>query len=127
MLDEDDLPRERVRPQAVSAQSGGIVALVLGCTLLLAACILMVFNVLLFTSGLFGIPIEIAQIGALIGTMGVAVLGIAGISFGVRGWLAASRQQEPTAFGAAGTMAAIVGLIAWLIASTDLMLILFSA
>ena len=102
----------------------GLAALLIGCTLLISSCALMVFNVILFQGGLRGIPRDLAQIGGLVAVVGVAVFGIFAIAFGLRGWSAASRQGEPTAFGIAGTMAAAVGFVGWLIAGIDLLAIL---
>jgi hypothetical protein len=112
---------------AVSLSAGfgwGLAALLIGCTLLMSACTLMVFNVILFMRGLMGIPRDLAQIGGVIGMVSVALLGICAALWGYRGWSAAVRQGESTAMGVAGTVVAVVGLVAWLIAALDLLAVL---
>jgi len=103
----------------LKAAGWGLSALLIGCALLLSACTLMVFNVILFHGGLRGIPIELAHYAGIIGTAGVAILGLVSIGFGIRGW-----QSGAAGFGVAGTVASLVGLVAWLIASGDLLAIL---
>ncbi len=125
MTDDDYTPP--AAPLSLSASAGGgIAGLMLGCTLLVSACVLMVFNVLLFSRGLRGLPIELAQIGGLIGTGGVAALGAFAVTLGARSWGAANRSGESAALGAAATAASVVGLVGWLIAGIDLMMILLS-
>jgi hypothetical protein len=102
----------------------GLAGLLIGCTLLVSACALMVFNVLLFRTGFRGIPVDWAQLGAVIGTGGVALLGIFAVWCGTRGWSSATQRGETAAFGVAGTISAAVGLVAWLIAGIDLLAIL---
>jgi hypothetical protein len=102
----------------------GLGALLIGCSLLISACVLMVFNVILFNIGFRGIPKELAQIGGSIGAVSVSILGICSVWWGYRGWSAAVRREESTALGVAGTVAAVFGLVAWLIAALDLLAIL---
>jgi hypothetical protein len=102
----------------------GLAALSIGCSLLISACVMMVFNVLLFQGGLAGIPKELAQIGGVIGMISVTILGICAVIWGYRGWSAAVRKSESTALSVAGTVVAVVGLVAWLIAAIDLLAIL---
>ena len=102
----------------------GLGALLIGCTLLVSSCALMVFNVLLFARGLRGIPRDLAQLGGVIGVVGVALLGLLAVVFGLRGWAAAAHREESIALGVAGTAAGLVGLVAWLIAGIDLLAIL---
>jgi hypothetical protein len=102
----------------------GLAGLLIGCTLLVSSCVLMVFNELLFARGLQGIPMDLAHAGAVIGVAGVAVLGVLAVVSGARGWAAASRREESVALGVAGTAAGLVGLVAWLIAGIDLLAIL---
>ena len=123
MTDDDYLPTSNVL--SLSPGTGwGFRALMIGCSLLISSCALMVFNVMLFWRGLRGIPKDWAQIGGIIGVAGVALLGLLAVVFGIRGWNAASHRGESTALGVSGTLAAIVGLIAWLIAGIDLLAIL---
>ncbi len=105
----------------------GLASLMIGCTLLPSACVLLAFNVVLFRTGFSNIPIGLAQAGAILGTAGVAALGIASVVFGVKSWSAAYARRESPAFGVAGTLASVVGLVAWLIAGIDLLMIVLSA
>jgi hypothetical protein len=109
-----------------SAAQWGLASLLLGCTLLVAAGVLLVFNVLLFRGGPFGIPTGLALAGGLIGTLAVSALGLASLVFGVRGWQQAYTDGSSPALGVAGTGASCAGLVAWLIASIDLIMILVS-
>ncbi|HVL12003.1 MAG TPA: hypothetical protein VM529_05530 [Gemmata sp.] len=127
MTDDDFVPPSPRGAGGVSLSAGvawGLVALLIGCTLLISACALMVFNVILFRGGIAGIPRELAQIGGLVAVIGVAAFGVLAVVFGFRGWNAASRSGEPTAFGVAGTLAAVVGFVGWAIAGIDLLAIL---
>lgn len=124
MDDEYQFPESN---NAVSLSGGvawGLAALLVGCALLMSACLMMVFNVILFSIGFRGIPKQLAQIGGVVGMSSVALLGLCAIWWGYRGWSAAVRKQESTAFGVAGTVAAVIGLVAWLIAAIDLLAIL---
>jgi hypothetical protein len=69
-----------------NAAQWGLASLVIGCTLLLAACIILAFNVLLFRGGPAGIPVGLAFMGGLIGTAALSALGLASFLFGVYGW-----------------------------------------
>jgi hypothetical protein len=130
MTDDDFLPPSTT-PTPVGLSPGtaaGLAALLIGCTLLVSACVLMAFNVILFghfSHGMRGIPMRLSQFGAFTGLMGVLVLGFFGIVLGIRGWSAATKG-EGRALGIAATAASIVGLIAWLIASISLMMILLT-
>lgn len=117
---DDDEPL----PGAGGPAAWGLAGLLIGCTLLLSACTLMVFNVILFLSGLNNIPLDLARPAAMVATGGVAALGVLALVFGVRGWAGAARRGESAAFGVAGTAAAAVGLIAWLVAGVDLLAVL---
>ena len=112
---------------SVSLSAGvgwSLASLSIGCTLLISACVLMVFNIILFESRLRGIPKELAQIGGVIGMVAVALLGVCAVLWGYRGWSAAVRKGEATALGVAGTVVSVVGLVAWLIAAIDLLAVL---
>jgi hypothetical protein len=108
------------------AAQWGLASLLIGCTLLIAGCVVLGFNVLLFRGGPAGIPAALALLGGLIGTMAVAVLGLASLFFGARSWQQAYAVGSCPAFGVAGVGASIAGLVTWLIASIDLIMILFS-
>jgi hypothetical protein len=109
-----------------SAAQWGLAALLIGCTLLVVGCVTLVFNVLLFRGGPVGIPVALALAGALIGTVVVSALGLAGLVFGVLGWQQAYAHRSCPALGIAGALASGAGLLAWLIAATDLVAILNS-
>jgi hypothetical protein len=121
VTDDDFVPPESRFPPG---PAWGLAALLIGCTLLLSACVLMVFNVLLFRGGLGGIPLALARPAAVVAVSGVALLGLCAVVFGFRGWSGAVRGGESPAFGVAGSAAAVVGLIAWLVAGADLLAIL---
>ena len=124
-MTDDDFAPPSTSHVALSAGTGaGLAGLLIGCTLLVSACILMVFNVILFSLGMRGIPRDLAQLGGLIGAVGVAALGVFAVASGVRGWNAANRAGESNALGIAGTLAGAVGLVAWLIAAIDMLAIM---
>ncbi len=125
MTDDDFVPPSSTHLSLSPGTAAGLAGLFIGCTLLISACVLMVFNILLFSHGFLDIPRDLAKLGGVIGAAGVTVLGVLGLAFGVRGWSAAQRSGESTILGAAGTVAAGFGLIAWLIAGIDLVFILF--
>jgi hypothetical protein len=102
----------------------GLAGLAIGCTLLVAACVLMVFNVILFSLAPDNVPLDWAQLGGAVGVGGVALLGLLAVFAGVRGWSAAARRGESVALGVTGTAAGVAGLVAWLIAGIDLLLVL---
>ena len=125
MTDDDYEPPSSRRGVSLSAgASCGLAALLIGCALLVSSCVLMVFNIILFRGGLADIPLDLARLGGVLAVLGVAALGGLAIAFGVRGWNAASRAGESTAFGVAGTLAAVVGFVGWVIAGLDLLMIL---
>lgn len=116
MIDDDEY-----RPGAPASERNadlarGLGALLIGLALLLGACVLEVFNVLLFRSGFRGIPLDLARVGGIVGCGAVALLGLFALIQGFR----AGRGG----FGALAPLAAGVGLIAWLIASINLIMIL---
>ena len=126
MTEDDYLPPSSTTPVALSRSTGaGLSALLIGCSLLISACVLMAFNVLLFRGGMRGIPIGLAQFGAVLGIGSIAVLGLVAIVLGMRGW-GATREGESKALSVAGTAAAIGGWVAWVIAGSNLLIILFS-
>jgi hypothetical protein len=124
MFDEDSPLTGHSSRVRHSFQPWGISALAIGCTLLLSACVLMVFNISLFQHGLFNIPLDLARVVGIIGVLGVALLGLASVAFGIRGWRGSGAIGESTGFGVAGTLTSLVGLAAWLIAGADLLAIL---
>jgi len=121
VTDDDFGPPSTDRLALSTGTAAGLAGLLIGCTLLVSACALMVFNVILFSLGMRNIPRDLAQLGALLGAVGVAALGVFAVVSGVRGWSAANRDGEPNALGVAGTLAALVGLVAWLIAAIDML------
>jgi hypothetical protein len=107
-----------------SAVQWGLASLLIGCTLLLAACVVLVFNVLLFRGGPAGIPTLLAFAGGVIGTLAVSALGLASLLFGMHGWRQAYAVGSSPALGVAGVTVNIAGLVAWTIAALDLLFIL---
>jgi hypothetical protein len=77
----------------------GLAALLVGCSLLISACALMVFNVTMFGIGLRGVNKEFDQPGGVIGALSVALLGVCSTLWGYRGWSAAVHKGESTALG----------------------------
>lgn len=125
MSEDDYLPPSATTPLSLSpGTAAGLSGLLIGCTLLMSACVLMVFNVILFSRGLRGVPIGLAQLGGVLGVAGVALLGVLAVGFGLRSWGSAGRGESGV-LGAAATAAGAVGLVAWLIAGIDLLFILF--
>jgi hypothetical protein len=123
MTDDEFLPSAPTALTLSPGTAAGLAGLLIGCTLLLSACVLMVFNVILFSRGLRGVPIALAQIGGVIGVAGVALLGGLAVVLGLRSWV--SGPGESATLGAAATAASAVGQVAWLIAGIDLLMILF--
>lgn len=125
MTEDDYLPPASAGAVSLSTNTAaGLAGLLIGCTLLVSACVLMVFNVILFSRGLRGVPIELARVGGAVGVCGVALLGALAVVLGLRSWFGA-RRGESSALGIAATAASAVGLVAWLIAGIDLVMILF--
>jgi hypothetical protein len=113
-------------PGFTGAAQWGLASVLVGCTLLVAACVLLVFNVLLFRAGPAGIQIGLAFAGALLGALAVSALGLASLLFGVRGVQQAYAEGSSPALAVAGLGASLAGLAAWLIAAIDLIAILYS-
>src|SRR5438034_741314 len=107
MPDFDDSDDEPVTPSFWNSSAWGLSALLIGCTLLLSACTLMVFNAILFRAGMFGIPMDLARAAGIIGVIGVAALGLVAVFCGVRGWLTALGGRGAVGFGVAGTAASL--------------------
>jgi len=131
--DSSDLQREpgysdigAQTPSLGGAAQWGLSALVIGCTMMLLSGILLVFNVLLFRGGPAGIPMAFALTGGLIGALVGSALAVAGLAFGIRGWQRAGAERSSPALGIAGVAASTAGLLAWLIAAADLLIILYS-
>lgn len=118
MTDDDDEFRPGAPLSARNADlARGLGALLIGLALFLRACVLEVFNVVLFRTGFGGIPRNLSVLGGFVGCGAVALLGVFAA---VQGFRAGGRGG----FGALAPLAASVGLIAWLIASINLMMIL---
>lgn len=122
MTDDDYQPPPR--GESVIGSGWGLAALLIGCTLLISACVLMVFNIILFRGGMVGIPRDLARAAGVVSVAGVALLGLLAIRCGAKGWSGAGTRGESPALGVAGTAAAVVGTIAWLVAGADLLMIL---
>jgi hypothetical protein len=123
VTDDDYYPPLANQVSLSPCAGAGIASLAIGCAMLLSACVLMAFNVVLFRGGLWGIPIPLALIGTVIGVGSITALGVFATVLGIRGWNAA-REGESKAPAVAGTFAAAGGLVAWVIAGTNLFMIL---
>lgn len=126
MTEDDYLPPSTGSVSLSAGAAAGLAGLLIGCTLIISACVLMVFNVILFSRGFVGIPIGLAQLGGVIGVPSVALLGVFAVGFGFKSW-GSVRSGESGVLGAAATAAGGAGLVAWLIAGINLLIILFSA
>jgi hypothetical protein len=102
----------------------GLASLVIGSVIFLASPVLLAFNTILARGGSYGIPIGLAWTASMIGLIALFALAIASVAFGVRGWIMSRRQRQPVAFGVAGTLMSVAGLLSWLIAGIDLIIVL---
>ncbi|MBN9120905.1 MAG: hypothetical protein J0I06_17430, partial [Planctomycetes bacterium] len=99
MSEDEFLPPPTAATLSLSrSTSAGLAGLLIGCTLLVSACVLMVFNVILFSRGMRGVPEELARIGGVIGVLGVALLGALAVLLGLRSW-GTARRGESRALG----------------------------
>jgi hypothetical protein len=126
MTEDDYLPPSTTSVSLSAGTVAGLAGLLIGCTLIVSACVLMVFNVLLFSRGFGGVPIGLAQFGGVIGVPSVALIGVLAVGFGFKSW-GSVRSGESGVLGAAATAASGAGLVAWLVAGINLLIILFSA
>jgi hypothetical protein len=62
----------------------------------------------------------------MIGWSALLILAGLNVWFGIRGWRLARRDNQPVAFGVAGTLMAGAAVLGWLIAGIDLILVLAS-
>jgi drug/metabolite transporter (DMT)-like permease len=109
-----------------AAVQWGLASLLIGCTLLVAACVTLVFNTVLFRGGPAGIPTALAFAGGLIGALVVTALGVASLVFGIWSWQEAHAERSSSGLGVAGMTVSFVGSIAWLISAIDLIMVLHS-
>jgi hypothetical protein len=126
-IGEEDESRTESRNLVLGgAVQWGLASVLLGCTVLVGSLVLLVFNILLFRGGAQGIPVPLAIAAGFIGVLGVVSLGVASVIFGIRGWYQAYAERSSAALGIAGVAVSIAGLMAFLIAGIDLILILLS-
>jgi hypothetical protein len=125
MTDDEYYPLSTTPVTLSRSTSAGLPALVIGCALLISACVLMAFNILLFAHGPRGIPVTLGQFAAVLGVVSVAGLGLVAAVLGFRSW-GAARDGEPRALGVAATAAGAGGFVAWMIAGINLLFIVFS-
>src|SRR5260221_36592 len=101
-----------IKPAGESSQgfgSGaqwGLASLVIGSVIYLASPVLLAFNTIFAHSGRYGVPMGLAWTASMIGWSALLVLAGLNVWFGIHGWLLARRQNEPVAFGVAGTLMA---------------------
>jgi hypothetical protein len=104
----------------------GLASVIIGCTLLVAACVVLIQNVLLFRGDPEGTPTALALAAGLIGTLIVSALGVARPVFGIHGWRQPCAAGSAPGLPIAGAGVSAAGLVAWLIAAIDLLVILYS-
>jgi hypothetical protein len=112
MLDED-FQHDPSSSRRVSSQGWGLAGLLIGCSLVVAGPIMMVFGVLLEERRL-GFPLGLALLATGLAMGVVALLGVLGMVCGLRGWNRSIAQNESTSLGVAGTWASLIGLLVWL-------------
>ncbi|MFO0969500.1 MAG: hypothetical protein U0793_28415 [Gemmataceae bacterium] len=117
----DDVQAREAWPRSVQ---WGLAALAIGCTTIIASFVALVFNVALFRGGPAGIPVTLAFAAGLIGVIAGFLLAVFSIIFGIRGWLHAAAERSTPALAVAGTLASATGLIFWIIAGVDLIMVL---
>ena len=115
---------ERPRQALADAAQWGLAALMIGGTLVVASCALLVFNILFWRTGPAGIPMGLAFMGGVVGTLGILCLGGFGIAAGIRAWSRAASDGTCLALPLAGLLASAAGVVAWLIVAIDLIMIL---
>ena len=71
MHDDDFGPPSPTQLSLSTGTAGGLAGLLIGCSLLISACALMVFNILLFSHGFRGIPRDLAKLGGVVGVLGI--------------------------------------------------------
>ncbi len=69
-------------------------------------------------------PMGLVWTASMVGLFALFALAITSVAFGVRGWIMSRRQRQPVAFGVAGTLMSVAGLLSWLIAGIDLIIVL---
>jgi hypothetical protein len=121
-----------IKPAGESSQgfgSGpqwGLASLVIGSVIFLASPVLLAFNTIFAHSGRYGVPMGLAWTASMIGWSALLILAGVNIWFGILGWRLARRDNQPVAFGVAGTLMAGAAVLGWLIAGIDLILVLAS-
>ena len=124
-MTDDDFGPPSSHVSLSAGTAAGLAGVLIGCALLISACTLMTFNVILYSRGFRGIPVDLARVGAVAGVGGVFLLGVFAVVCAARGWSAAARSGESQTLSVAGTFAAGAGLIAWIVAGTNLCMIVF--
>jgi hypothetical protein len=102
----------------------GLASLVIGSVIFLASPVLLAFNTILARGGRYGMPMGLVWTASMVGLVALFALAITSVAFGVRGWIMSRRQRQPVAFGVAGTLMSVAGLLSWLIAGIDLIIVL---
>jgi hypothetical protein len=102
----------------------GLASLLIGALSTLSALTTLIFNVILWQTGLGGLPKTTALVGTLIGL--VVVLGLTGfgIAAGVKGRNQAHFDSHPSPLATAGFVTGCAAMILWLMVGIDLLMIL---
>ena len=101
----------------------GFASLTIGSVVFVASPVLLVFNTI-FMGVRREVPIGLAWVASLIGSVTILAIAITSIVFGIRGWLIANREQECGVLPVAGTIMSIAAVVSWLIVSIVLIVIL---
>jgi hypothetical protein len=112
-----------------SAAQCGLASLMIGCTLLVMAAILMIFALELFQHGGDGnrtFNLALAIVFAIASLVTVAGLGVVGIVCGHLGWRQAAVEHSSVVLPMTGVLASSIGFTVWLCAGLHLLAILFS-
>ncbi len=103
----------------------GLASLGLGAVTLLAAPVTLVFNVLLWRSGLSGeIPKVPAILAAGLGMLMMLGLAGCGVVFGLRSRWLDGALQRPSPLASAGVLLGVAAMALWMIVGVDLLMIL---
>lgn len=104
----------------------GLASLLISGLLLLAAPVTLIFNILLWQAGPFGIALGPAFVGAGLSLLVILGLTACGIAFGLKGRRMAADDRRPSPLTTAGVLTGVAALLLWLVVGIDLIAILCS-